>query len=122
MGNGDYKPLLYSLAIIFVIGAIFTIVVNSFEEVIPEPTGATKIFTDVIDNQKNITITSPYSFVVNAINPINFLSVLIPDSLYDLVKNDVRAFALIPEQIRIPLIIMLIIGLVWGVVKIFPFS
>jgi hypothetical protein len=106
---GDYVPLYYSLAIIFLIGILLPVVITSVVDINPDDIGGLVGFlVDIVEEG--------VSFFTFSFNPFDILG----EDLKNQLVNYIASFGYIPEVILYPLLIFVIIGFIYTLVKLLP--
>lgn len=109
---GEYWPLYVSLGILLVVGVLVPLVVADFYDPSEiEVSGVLSPLFDFIDN--GITVDLPLIGEIG-INPFDWIGSL-KDSLLDYISY----MSMIPNILLVPLTIIMIIGIIWGLIALF---
>jgi hypothetical protein len=112
----NWKPLIYSISIVLVIGIIITLVSNSFT--LPETSQSSTASTlaRFVQNGTSLSFTLPVAGIPISI-PFNFFGWL-GSGITELIANDIIGMSLIPTVVLIPLLIVLILGVAYPLIYI----
>jgi len=119
--TNNWKPLLYSLGFIFIVGLIVTGIGNSFP--LPPQTNDPILNTsiDIVNNGIGLNVTIPLVNLFTLglwdgnINPhIDFFGFL-GDNVKQIIVNDLIAFNQIPFIVAMPIIILLIVAMFYPI-------
>lgn len=105
----DYIPLYITLGLLFSVGVLMPLVIGDFVDVDNPPENS--IMNPIVD-----LIENGISFFTFELNIFSILG----DDLQESLVNYVKTFAFIPNLILIPLIIIMIIGVGYTVIKLLP--
>jgi hypothetical protein len=105
----DYKPLYFTLTLLLIIGVVMPLIISDFVDV-------SEVETDSILDPLITLVNEGVGIFGFNLDIFGFLGDTLQDSLVDYLT----IFALIPEIILIPLIIIMIIGIVYTIVKMLP--
>lgn len=114
MVSGDYYPIYISLALIFILGGIIPLIVNSFVDVdIPRNDSTIEPIVTFLTDGVNVTVEIPFLPDFNFdFDPLFFF----PDSIQDFIDQQLIAITYIPDYISIPIGIFIILGILWSIV------
>lgn len=101
----DYRPLMYSVVLILIVGVVMPLIISPYVDVddIPEESAMNPLIT-LFDEGVSI-----FGF---SINIFGFLGDL-QDNLVDYIS----IFAFIPNIVLIPLVIIMVLGIVYTLIK-----
>lgn len=105
----DYRPLYFTLALLLIIGVVLPMIVSDFVNV-------SEVETDSILDPLITIIDEGVGIFGFNLNIFGFLGDTLQGSLVDYLT----IFALIPENILIPLLLIMITGIVYTIVKLLP--
>lgn len=105
----DYKPLYLSLGLILIIGVFLPIFISDFTDTenIPENSILNPLITLVGDG------VSIFGFNLNIFG-------FFGDTIQESLVSYISIFAFIPNLLLIPLLIIIITGIVYTIIKMFP--
>lgn len=117
-GNGNWIPLFLSLIAILVIGALVPYVTAPFTEGgtnNPNLVTYSQQAQSLVQNGKNVTVGHFGLLGVFAVasNPFGLLG----GNTQNTIANDLNAWNVLPEIISIPLMILITVGLLFGMYK-----
>ncbi len=122
----NYKPLFYSLGLIFIIGIIF-ILISPYFEINPDTLnpnsslGESGIYNFIIDyiNADFIDLidTGFSIFGINVKIPILNPFALFGEKIKSFIAKNLIAFTYLPDLISIPLLIFISLSLIWSLIK-----
>lgn len=97
---GEWKPLIYSVSILLIIGVIIpnVLIGFGFQETLAEPTGLISTIINVVDTN------------------------LIPEAIRTYLIDYFLALSLIPMIILTPLLILCILGITYTIIKTLPLT
>lgn len=105
----DYIPLYITLGLLFVIGVLMPVVIGDFVDVEEPPESS-------LMNPIITIFGEGIGFYGFNLNIFGFLG----DTLQTSLTNYVTMFAFIPNMLLIPLIIVMITGIVYTIIKLLP--
>lgn len=113
MSAGNWKPLIWSIVAICIIGAVFTLLVQSFSNV-PQLKYYSSPAGDLINSGVNITI--PIPVVPDIKFNFNIFSIF-GDAVKQFIHDDIIALSLLPTIILLPLTFIFGISIIYGIIK-----
>lgn len=111
----NYTPFYISLILLILIGGFVPFIASEF--ITPEdvPTrGISYRIIQAVDNGIGI----PFVFFELKVNPFSWFG----NSFQESLKTYIVGFTIIPLYVRLPVLIIILFGFIWTLVKIFPFS
>lgn len=115
MGD-EWKPLVYSLIIILGIAGILVLMVDEFDEPLPEPQGVTGFFYSQVNDGLDINITLP-SFIPDITFNYNFFDAVLGETGKEYLANSFLVWGIIPDIILIPLFIILSVAIAYSIIS-----
>lgn len=105
---GDYTPIYISLGIIFLVGLIVPAVSDSLGILIPDPNSFINPIVEIV--------SEGVGFFGFSINPFSWLG----DGIQNYVLSLLIGFSYLPNWLNFVLIIFVIIGIVYTLIKLLP--
>lgn len=115
-GGGDWLPLYISLGILFVLGGLIPILISGF---VPDGEYNNEAFiTPIRDFVENgIDIDLPLVPDIT-FSPFGWFG----DDIQEYIVDKYNAFTYVPDLIAIPLLIIMLIGFFYTIIKLLPFT
>lgn len=109
MSGGDWKPAMISLGIILILGGVLPIILQDFIDV------GSYNYDDFLAPLINLVENgfSLFGFTIDVFG-------IFGSTIQNFLVNQLIVFALIPSVIAIPLIIIIIFGFIYTIIKLLP--
>ncbi len=119
----EYKPLLYTLAFIFILGGVLSLMMSPFVDVNTyEPEGILTGFIELIEDGWTFNLPLLGERTINIISWF----LLGSETAKEYLVNALVSLSLIPDLILTPIVIIMIVALIWSIViiikDIIPFT
>lgn len=109
--RGDYKPAMISLGIILILGGLLPLILQDFVDVgTYDYTGFMEPIINLVENGIEL-----FGFEINVFG-------IFGEAIQTFLVNQLIVFALIPSIIAIPLIIIIIFGFIYTLIKLLPWT
>ncbi len=119
----EWKPLYFSLAIIFIVGGLIPFIISGFVDLEDiEIEGVIGTLVDIVQNGLDLEIFD-LSIMGFNVGTVSFdLFGFTGETIRAFVINQLVAFSVIPIYIKIPLLALVIVGFIYSIVKLLPLT
>lgn len=107
----SFKPLLLTLGILFLVGAVLNLTIGNFQDISSPASGSIlEGFSDFMENGWEFQITVPiFGSIDSSINPITWLWLSI-DAVDDFMVEQINLLSYLPDALALPLLVFFILA------------